>query len=107
MSRTGAIFWIIFFILLPVFFIWTTQPYYISEDVAWTITDKYYRETRYENVYIIDIEHTDETGVSQLSLEISEAAWRDYLVGDSYIYPAKTISNWGHLKEFIQITTNG
>lgn len=76
---------------------WCSEPYYASEDVAWTLCDKYYRERfKTPNSYLIILEYSSGDETKQETVFVEEEVWYGYKIGDTVMYPAEIVSNWEH-----------
>lgn len=76
---------------------WCTEPYYASEDVAWTICDKYHSNRfRIPDYYAIVLEYSNGDITMQEEVSVEKEAWSDYVIGDTVMYPAEIVSNWEH-----------
>lgn len=80
---------------------WCAAPYYASEDVAWTICDKYYRDGGIHTFQgkdsfwiVLEYSNGDETVQEEVSVE--EDVWTGYKIGDTVMYPAEIVTNWEH-----------
>ena len=76
---------------------WCAAPYYASEDVAWTICDKYYRNRfRIPDSYAIVLEYSNGDEIKQETLIVEKEVWFDYVIGETVMYPAEIVTNWEH-----------